>query len=79
MQCSRGLDTMQKVEQNMLDELQRLRSKVTIGLVGGSDLNKQVEQLGPTGELAAATCDILATEVSEGFACLLRGSLPPAR
>ena len=32
----------------MVDELQRLRKSITIGLVGGSDLNKQVEQLGPT-------------------------------
>jgi hypothetical protein len=38
----------------MIDELQRLRKEVTIGLVGGSDLNKQLEQLGPTGAWAHA-------------------------
>eukprot|EP00834_Sanchytrium_tribonematis_P000051 NODE_2_length_91304_cov_0.692462.p51 type:complete len:190 gc:universal NODE_2_length_91304_cov_0.692462:645-76(-) len=34
------------VEPEMLEILKRLRNKVTIGFVGGSDLSKQVEQLG---------------------------------
>lgn len=35
------------VSPEMLDILRRLREKVVIGFVGGSDLSKQVEQLGP--------------------------------
>jgi phosphomannomutase len=35
-----------RVTQDMLDTLKKLREKVTIGIVGGSDLAKQVEQLG---------------------------------
>ncbi|ORY92063.1 eukaryotic phosphomannomutase [Syncephalastrum racemosum] len=35
------------VSQEMLDTLKELRKKVVIGFVGGSDLSKQVEQLGP--------------------------------
>eukprot|EP00887_Chlorella_sp_A99_P002995 scaffold9.g2995.t1 len=35
-----------KVEQKMLDELQKLRQVVKVGTVGGSDLAKQIEQLG---------------------------------
>jgi phosphomannomutase len=34
----------------MLQLLQELRHKVAIGFVGGSDLVKQQEQLGSTGE-----------------------------
>ena len=37
-----------KVTQDMVDLLRQLRQKVTIGIVGGSDLVKQVEQLGET-------------------------------
>lgn len=33
----------------MLDLLKSLRKKIVIGFVGGSDLSKIVEQLGPTG------------------------------
>lgn len=33
----------------MLDTLAELRKKVVIGFVGGSDLNKQIEQLGDNG------------------------------
>jgi phosphomannomutase len=33
----------------MLELLQQLRHKVAIGFVGGSDLAKQQEQLGSTG------------------------------
>jgi hypothetical protein len=40
----------QVVKDNMVTELQELRKNITIGIVGGSDLNKQVEQLGKTGE-----------------------------
>ncbi|KAF7730803.1 Phosphomannomutase [Apophysomyces ossiformis] len=36
------------VSQEMLDTLAALRKKAVIGFVGGSDLSKQVEQLGPT-------------------------------
>ena len=42
--------TAQKVKQDMLDKLVQLREKITIGIVGGSDINKQYEQLGDTGE-----------------------------
>jgi hypothetical protein len=40
----------QKVEQFMVDEIRNLRKTVKVGIVGGSDLSKQVEQLGPEGE-----------------------------
>ena len=33
----------------MIDTLKKLRSKVKIGIVGGSDMSKQIEQLGKTG------------------------------
>lgn len=33
--------------------LAELRSKCVVGFVGGSDLSKQVEQLGPKGLLVA--------------------------
>lgn len=36
------------VSEEMRKTLQKLREKVVIGFVGGSDLAKQVEQLGPT-------------------------------
>lgn len=36
----------------MLDTLSSLRQKVVIGFVGGSDLSKQLEQLGPKGNHA---------------------------
>jgi phosphomannomutase len=36
------------VTQEMRDTLKKLRDKVTIGIVGGSDLVKQIEQLGET-------------------------------
>merc|ERR1711998_290730 len=35
-----------KVEPWMLEVLEKLRAKVTIGVVGGSDMKKQREQLG---------------------------------
>ncbi|CAK9438573.1 uncharacterized protein LODBEIA_P27970 [Lodderomyces beijingensis] len=35
------------VSEEMKQTLEKLRSKVVIGFVGGSDLSKQVEQLGP--------------------------------
>lgn len=36
------------ISDEMRDTLKKLRQKVAIGFVGGSDLSKQVEQLGPT-------------------------------
>ena len=44
-----GTLTMPRLEisQDMLNLLERLREKVTIGFVGGSDLQKQKEQIGP--------------------------------
>jgi len=35
-----------KVKKDMLDTLKKLRQKITVGIVGGSDLPKQEEQLG---------------------------------
>jgi phosphomannomutase len=37
-----------KVTKDMIDLLRELRKHVTIGIVGGSDLSKQIEQLGET-------------------------------
>ncbi|WPT11147.1 Phosphomannomutase [Picochlorum sp. SENEW3] len=36
------------IQQPMIDMMKELRSKITIGTVGGSDLVKQIEQLGKT-------------------------------
>ena len=35
-----------EVEENMMEVLKTLRKKITVGIVGGSDLPKQQEQLG---------------------------------
>lgn len=35
-----------EVKQDMMDTLKALREKITVGIVGGSDLPKQEEQLG---------------------------------
>lgn len=43
----------------MLDTLSNLRQKVVIGFVGGSDLSKQLEQLGPKGNHIVYTKVIL--------------------
>jgi len=40
----------QVVEEKMVKEMKELRSKIKIGIVGGSDLSKQVEQLGENGK-----------------------------
>ncbi len=45
--CGLGL---QVIEPKMVEEMRRLRGLVTIGTVGGSDLAKQIEQLGQSGE-----------------------------
>lgn len=37
-----------EISDEMRETLKKLRKKVVIGFVGGSDLSKQVEQLGPT-------------------------------
>lgn len=36
-----------QIDQEMKDTLEKLKKKVVVGFVGGSDLAKQVEQLGP--------------------------------
>lgn len=45
----------QSAAPEMLQLLQELRHKVAIGFVGGSDLAKQQEQLGSTGENGVLT------------------------
>ena len=45
----------QHVTQDMEQFLQRLRARVRVGVVGGSDLNKIKEQLGEDGELNRCT------------------------
>lgn len=45
---------MQKITKEMDDFLQKLRQKVKIGVVGGSDFEKVQEQLGNDGELYVA-------------------------
>jgi phosphomannomutase len=39
----------QAIEPQMKEMLLQLRQKVVVGVVGGSDLNKQKEQLGANG------------------------------
>lgn len=45
------LFAMQKITKEMDDFLQKLRQKVKIGVVGGSDFEKVQEQLGNDGKL----------------------------
>lgn len=42
---------VQVVEDKMVKEIRKLRGKVAVGIVGGSDLSKQIEQLGPSGKI----------------------------
>ena len=39
----------QQASEEMLELLEKLRKKVVIGFVGGSDLSKQMEQIGMDG------------------------------
>lgn len=48
----------------MLDTLAELRKKVVIGFVGGSDLSKQVEQLGANGK--CMTSKVIIWEANMG-------------
>lgn len=50
---------MQKITKEMDDFLQKLRQKVKIGVVGGSDLEKVQEQLGNDGELYIANYSLV--------------------
>lgn len=45
----KGRCVSQTIEDDMRAVLKDLRGKITIGTVGGSDLDKQIEQLGSTG------------------------------
>lgn len=47
---------VQVIEPKMVEEIRRLRGLVTVGTVGGSDLAKQIEQLGQSGEGLTADC-----------------------
>lgn len=40
----------QKVRPDMVEFMAKLRERITVGVVGGSDLPKQKEQLGECGE-----------------------------
>lgn len=40
-----------EVSPEVLEFLVSLRNKITIGFVGGSDLKKQLEQMGPNGDI----------------------------
>lgn len=40
----------QTISAEMRDTLRKLREKVVVGFVGGSDLPKQIEQIGEDGE-----------------------------
>lgn len=42
----------------MAEFLQKLRTLVRVGVVGGSDLSKIKEQLGDDGETNAALCPV---------------------
>lgn len=44
----------QRVTPDMAEFLQKLRTRVRVGVVGGSDLSKIKEQLGDDGETNAA-------------------------
>lgn len=41
---------LQEVKPEMVEFMAKLRERITIGVVGGSDLPKQKEQLGESGE-----------------------------
>jgi phosphomannomutase len=51
----------------MLELLQNLRNKVAIGFVGGSDLAKQQEQLGSTGQNGFSNLLVLLNSVLDMF------------
>ena len=55
----------QTASQEVLDMLAALRKKVVVGMVGGSDLDKQKEQLGEGGEFRWAW----AGDATAGCAC----------
>jgi hypothetical protein len=42
-------NSLQKIEPEMVEIIAELRKKVTVGIVGGSDMPKQREQMGPKG------------------------------
>ena len=61
----------------MLEFLAALRKKVTIGMVGGSDLDKQKEQLGEDGEPhAACSAAVFSAHVHVRSARYVRLHLP---
>lgn len=45
--------TQQEVLPDMVEFMAKLREEITIGVVGGSDLPKQKEQLGESGEFSS--------------------------
>lgn len=52
---------MQKITKDMDCFLQKLRQKIKIGVVGGSDFEKVQEQLGDDGRLCVA-CYVLVKQ-----------------
>jgi hypothetical protein len=53
---------MQGATEEMIAFLKQLRGTIHIGMVGGSDLVKQREQLGEGGACAARVCARMAAE-----------------
>lgn len=49
---------LQRVTPEMTEFLQKLRTRVRVGVVGGSDLSKIKEQLGDDGETQLEPCSI---------------------
>lgn len=51
----------------MKEFLKRLKEKVDVGIVGGSDLSKQQEQLGDNSEIASFSSHIVTNELTYVF------------
>lgn len=58
----------------MLDTLAELRKKVVIGFVGGSDLSKQMEQLGDDGMYKRKRYDFCRLQVSSDVPSIWSGN-----
>ena len=60
-----------KVTKDILVALEKLRSKITIGFVGGSDLSKQREQLGENGRGLIIMIKLLSCYYFMYISCLV--------
>lgn len=65
-------DCFQRVTPDMAEFLQKLKTRVRVGVVGGSDLSKIKEQLGNDGETHSMSVFACSLSVSAAAAASLR-------